>query len=212
MLAARQQKGKRMKWILGALLASGLASSAYATDRFPPLTPAQMTPRQKEVADAIMASRKNLSGPFPAWLRSPEMADRFQKAGEYVRYNTALPKALSEFVILVTAREWTCQIEWYLHVPEATAAGVNPKIIADIAARKRPSGMNADQTMLYDFGLHMHRDHGHVPEALFNQARARFGDKGVVDIIGINGYYDAVAMTINAADAPMPPGVKPPLD
>ena len=204
--------GKRMKWILGALIASCLVSSAYATDRFPLLKPDQMTPRQKEVADAIMASRKNLSGPFPAWLRSPEMADRFQRAGEYVRYNTALPKALSEFVILVTAREWTCQIEWYLHVPEATAAGVSPQIIADIAARKRPSGMNADQTMLYDFGLHMHRDHGHVPEVLFNQLRARFGDKGVVDIIGINGYYDAVAMTINAADAPMPPGVKPPLD
>jgi 4-carboxymuconolactone decarboxylase len=131
--------------------------------------------------------RKNLSGPFPAWLRSPEMADRFQRAGEYVRYNTALSKALSEFVILVTAREWTCQIEWYLHVPEATAAGVDPKVIADLVARKRPA-------------------------ALFNRVRARFGDKGVVDIIGINGYYDAVAMTINAADQPMPPGITPPLD
>jgi 4-carboxymuconolactone decarboxylase len=205
MLAANQRKRKRHE--------TDLASpAAHAMDRFPPLKPAEMTPRQKEVADEIMASRKNLSGPFPAWLRSPEMADRFQKAGEYVRYNTALPKALSEFVILVTAREWTCQIEWYLHVPEATAAGVSPKIIADLAARKRPAGMNADQTMLYDFSLHMHRDHGHVPDALFNQVRARFGDKGVVDIVGINGYYDAVAMTINAADQPMPPGIKPPLD
>jgi 4-carboxymuconolactone decarboxylase len=201
-----------MKWIAGTLALCLASSAAQAADRFPMLKPSEMTPRQKEVADAIMASRKNLSGPFPAWLHSPEMADRFQRAGEYVRYKTDLPKALSEFVILVTAREWTSQIEWYLHVPEATAAGLSPKIIADLAAKKRPAGMTADQAMLYDFSLHLHRDKGHVPDALFNQVKARFGDKGVVDIIGINGYYTAVAMTINAAEQPMPPGVKPPLD
>jgi 4-carboxymuconolactone decarboxylase len=200
-----------MKWIFGALAAFCLTAPALAQERFPVLTPQQMTPEQKKVADKIMASRKNLSGPFNPWLRSPELADRFQNVGEYVRYHSAIPKPLSEFVILITARNWTSQVEWQLHYPEAIAAGVKQQVLDDLAVKKRPRGMNADETLVYDFSTAMHRDKGRVSDALFNAVKKRFGEKGLIDLIGINGYYDAVAMTINAAEVPLPNAGPPPL-
>jgi len=200
-----------MKSIAGALAALCLMSSAGAAERFAQLAPEQMTPQQRKVADAIMQSRKNLGGPFNAWLRSPELADRLQNVGEYVRYNTALPKSLSEFAILITARKWTSQVEWQIHYPEALAAGVNASILADLAANRRPKGMSADQALVYDFTIGMQRDQGRISDALFEAVRTRFGEKSVVDLIGLNGYYDAVAMTINVAGVPLPAGVKPPL-
>jgi 4-carboxymuconolactone decarboxylase len=200
-----------MKRFAGVLALLCLTSVAQAEERFPVLQPEQMTPDQRKVADSIMQSRKNLSGPFNAWLRSPELANRFQNVGEYVRYNTSLPKPLSEFAILITARDWTSQVEWQIHYPEGLAAGISPQILADLAANKRPQGMSADQTLVYDFTIGMHRDKGRVSDALFGAVKKRFGEKGLVDLIGLNGYYDAVAMTINAAEVPLPPGVSPPL-
>ena len=206
-------RGKKtvLKWIAGILTLFGLVSTAAAQERFSELKPDQMTPDQRKVADAIMGSRKNLSGPFNAWLRSPELANRFQSVGEYVRYNSALPKQLSEFVILITARDWTSQIEWQIHYPEAIAAGVKPDVLADLAANKRPQGMTADQALIYDFSIAMHKDKGRVSDTVFQAVKARFGEKGLVDLIGLNGYYDAVAMTINAARVALPLGVEPPL-
>ena len=193
-----------MKWIPGALVSLWLIVPASAEERFPTLTPQQMTPDQKKVADKIMASRKNLSGPFNPWLRSPELADRFQNVGEYVRYHSAIPKPLTEFAILITARTWTSQVEWELHYPEAIAAGVKQQMLDDLAARKRPHNMNADEALVYDFSTAMHRDKGHVSDTLFSAVRKRFGERGLIDLIGINAYYDAVAMTINAAEVPPP--------
>ena len=200
-----------MKWIVGGFALVCLISTASAAERFSTLTPDQMTPDQRKVADQIMKTRKNLSGPFNAWLRSPELADRLQNAGEYVRYNTALPKDLTNFAILIAAREWTSQVEWQIHYPEAVAAGMSPKILADLAANKRPQGMSTDESLIYDFGIGMQRNKGRVSDKVFEAVRTRFGEKALVDLIGLNGYYDAVAMTINAAQVPLPPGVAPPL-
>lgn len=203
-----------MKLVAGTLfamlLAAPVTAPAMAQERFPVLTPQQMTPEQKKVADKIMGSRKNLSGPFNPWLRSPELADRFQNVGEYVRYNSAIPKNLSEFAILITARSWTSQIEWQIHYPEAIAAGARRQVLDDLAAGKRPRGMSADESLVYDFSIAMHQNKGHVSDRLFAAVKRRFGEKGLVDLIGINGYYDAVAMTINAAEMPLPgPGPLP---
>jgi 4-carboxymuconolactone decarboxylase len=195
---------------LGVCLALLLASPASA-ERYPVLTPDQMTPQQRAVAGSIMATRKNLDGPFNPWLRSPELADRFQKVGEYVRYNTSLSKPQSEFAILITARYWTSQAEWAIHYPAALAAGVPASVLDDLAVNKRPRGMSADETLIYDFCMGLHEGRGRLPDALFDAAKARLGDKGVMDLIGLNGYYDAVAMTINAAQMPLPGGARPPL-
>lgn len=188
-----------------------LAASAPSAERFPPLTPEQMTAQQKAVAERIMGSRKSLSGPFSVWLRSPVLADRMQQVGEYVRFNSSIPKSLSEFAIMVAARQWSSQLEWHLHYREAVGAGVPPALLADLAANRRPAGMQADEALVYDFSMAMHCGRGRAPDALVESVRSRFGDQGTVDLIGIASYYGAVAMTINVGKTPLPDGVEPPL-
>ena len=198
--------------------AVGLAAAAFLTvtavqagDRFPELKPEQMSPEQKKVAEAIMSGpRKSLSGPFNAWLRSPELADRLQKVGEYIRFNTSLPHRLNEFAILITAREWSSQYEWYAHYPLAIKAGLNPQVAADLAAGKRPADMQEDEKIVYDFSIQLHRDKK-VSDDTFKAAVAKFGEAGVMDLIGVNGYYDLVSMTLNTAEVNVPPGETPPL-
>ncbi len=197
------------KWIVAGL-ALCLAGPAMAQARFPIPPRDKMTADQKKVVDKIQASRGNLSGPFGPWLPSPEMADRFQSAGEYVRYHSVIPDGLHEFVILITARDWTSQVEWQIHYPAAIKAGIRKQILDDLAANKRPAGMNADETLVYDFSIAMHKDKGRVSDALFDAAKKRFGEKGVAELIGINSYYDMAAMSINAGRVPLPvPGPDP---
>lgn len=188
-----------------------LAAATPSGERFPPLTPEQMTAEQKQVAERIMGSRKSLSGPFSIWLRSPELADRMQQVGEYVRFNSTIPKRLSEFAIMVAARQWSSQLEWHLHYREAVGAGIRPALLTDLAANRRPAAMQADEALVYDFSMAMHCGRGHAPDALVDAVRSQFGDRGTVDLIGIASYYGAVAMTINAGQAPLPDGVEPPL-
>lgn len=200
-----------MKRFAGLMLVV-LAGTALAEDRFPLLTPETMTPAQKKVADAILSGpRGQIQGPFNAWLRSPEIADRFQKVGEYIRFNTSLPHHLNEFAILITAREWTSQYEWYVHHPLALKAGLNPNVAAALATGKRPTGMKADEELVYDFSVALHRNKGQVPDALFKKVRETFGEQGVTDLIAVNGYYSAVSMTLNVAEVALPPGTPPPL-
>ncbi len=201
-----------MKHVIGLAAAAFLTVTAVqAGDRFPELKPEQMSPEQKKVAEAIMSGpRKSLSGPFNAWLRSPELADRLQKVGEYIRFNTSLPHRLNEFAILITAREWSSQYEWYAHYPLAIKAGLNPQVAADLAAGKRPADMQQDEKIVYDFSIQLHRDKK-VSDETFKAAVAKFGETGVMDLIGVNGYYDLVSMTLNTAEVPVPAGEAPPL-
>lgn len=186
-------------------------AGATGPERLPPLAAEAMTPRQREVADAIAGGpRGGLRGPFQAWLRSPEVADRFQRVGEFVRFKSSIPAALNELAILVTAREWTAQFEWYAHRELAMKAGL-PAAIADAVARgERPGAMDADQTVVYDFASELHRDKS-VSDATYAAVVQRFGEQGAVDLIAACGYYVAVAMTLNVSRVPLPPGVEPPL-
>jgi 4-carboxymuconolactone decarboxylase len=171
-----------------------------------------MTPRQREVAEAIAGGpRGGLRGPFQAWLRSPEVADRFQRVGEYVRFQSSIPPALNELAILVTAREWTAQFEWHAHHALAMKAGLPPAIAEAIARGERPEGMDADQSAAYDFATELHREHS-VSDATYAAVVERFGEQGVVDLVAACGYYVAVAMTLNVARVPLPEGVPPPLE
>ena len=188
-----------------------LPAAAAAAERFPPLDPDQMTPEQKRIADDIVSGpRKSLSGPFSAWLRSPQLADRLQRVGDYLRFHSSVPARLNEFAILITARQWTAQYEWYAHYPLALKAGLDPKIAADLSAGKRPEGMSDDEAIVYDFCIELHRGQP-ISEKTFEAARAKLGDQGVVDLIAVNGYYDLVAMTLNAASVEVPAGTQPPL-
>jgi 4-carboxymuconolactone decarboxylase len=179
--------------------------------RFTPLTPETMTPDQKRGADNIMSGpRQGMRGPFNALLRSPELADHAQKLGAYVRFNTSIPPRLNELAILLTARHWTAQYEWYAHHRLAMKAGLSPDIAAAIAAGKRPASMQPDETVVYDF-CHEVLETGQASDKSFKAAVDKFGERGAIDLIGVIGYYSLVAMVLNVDRVPIPDGGKLPL-
>ena len=183
---------------------------AQKEPRFPPLKPDSMTAAQKQVYDQIAGGpRGGVRGPFNALLRSPELADRVQKVGEYLRFQSSLPARLNEFAIIINARFWNSQYEWYAHCPLALKGGLKPEIAADLAAGKRPAGMQADETVIYDFCTTLHRDHA-VDDALYARAVAAFGEPGVIDLIAVSGYYTLVSMVLNVAEIPLPEGAAKP--
>lgn len=183
-----------------------LAGSAFALtgERMPQIPLEKMTPAQRGVADAIMSGpRGRMSGPFNAWLRSPELADRLQKVGEYVRFQTSLDKRLNEMAILMTAQAWGAQYEWYAHAPLALKAGLDPATIAALGAGRKPDNMKDDEAIVWDFVTQLRRDHS-VDDAIYTRALEKFGEQGIVDLIAVNGYYGVVSMTLNVAHVSAP--------
>jgi len=179
--------------------------------RFPPLEPDEMTPEQRTAAEAIRSGpRGGLRGPFQAWLRSPELANRLQKVGEFVRYSSSVPARLNELAILITARAWDAQFEWWAHHRLALEAGLDPAVAADIAEGRRPASMRADETAVYDFCTEL-RATRRVSDATLAAALEQLGEQGVIELIGVSGYYDVVSMTLNVAEVALPDGVEPPL-
>ena len=197
---------------LAMMLAAGgfVAPATAAERRFPELSRDAMTPEQKAIADAIAAGpRKSGAGPFDAWLRSPVLADRLQKVGEYVRFESSLPKRLNEFAILIAGRYWNSPFEWDYHYPLAIEAGVAAGVLADLAAGRAPAGMSDEETLVYAFSTELRRDKA-VSDATYALALARLGERGIVDLVAVTGYYDLVCMTLNVAQVPVPPGSKAP--
>src|SRR6201994_2549238 len=198
---------RAMKTILRAtavcLLFAGSAV-ALTGERFPEIPLDKMTPQQRTVADAIMSGpRKGMSGPFNAWLRSPELADRLQKVGEYVRFNSSLDKRLNEIAIIMTAQYWGSQYEWFAHAPLALKAGLDPEIVAALGAGKKPEKMKDDEAIIWEFTTQLRRDH-HVDDAIYAKGVETFGESGVMDLVAVNGYYDVVSMTLNVAHVSPP--------
>lgn len=178
-------------------------------DRLPPMTEAQLTPAQRQaVADFKTARGVAISGPFYPLLRSPELMTRTRAMGDYLRFKSALPPRLSEFVILITAREWTQQYEWNAHYQIALKAGVTPEVANAIGEGRRPAAMSEEETILYDFCQELHRNKN-VSDATYARAIAKFGEQGVVDTVGISGYYTLLAMVLNTARTPAGPSPAP---
>jgi 4-carboxymuconolactone decarboxylase len=179
--------------------------------RLQPLTPDTMTAEQKRIADEIAAGpRGGMRGPFQAWLRSPALADRGQKLGEYCRFNTSIPPKLSELAILVTAQHWAAQYEWYAHARIAAERGVPAATIEAIRTGRTPAFEDADEALVYGFAREYYATR-RIGDATYKAAVARFGEAGIVDLVGIMGYYGLVAMTLNVFDMPLPDGVPEPL-
>ena len=152
-----------------------------------------------------------LGGPFNVWLRSPGIGDCVQKLGEEIRFRSSLPAKLNEMAILVTARFWTSQYEWYAHCKLALAAGLDPAVAQDIAEGRRPAQMDEDEAVIYDFSHELHEEQG-VSDANYKRALDRFGERGVFDLIAVNGFYSLVSMCLNVDRTPLPEGVPPPLN
>ena len=191
------------------VLACGL--TADAQDRMPPIPAEQLTEAQRKAAEDFRAARGTaLSGPFVPLLRSPEVMSRARAMGDYLRFKSVLPPRLSEFVILMTAREWSQQYEWNAHHALALKAGLNREIADAIAAGRRPERMAEDEEILYDFCLELQRNRS-VSDATYRRMVAKFGEQGVIDTTGIVGYYTLLAMVMNTARTPLPPGAAPQL-
>jgi 4-carboxymuconolactone decarboxylase len=191
--------------------------------RFKVLQPDEMTPAQKDLVEAIKSgprasvqgSAANAGGgtvgsPFNVFLRSPELGDSLQRAGTYIRFKSSLGLRLNEMAILMVARQWTAQYEWLAHHRLAMQAGLDPKIAEDIANNRRPSGMKADEEILYNFVREL-LDTRQVSDGVYKAALEKFGENGVMDLIGCVGYYTLVAMVLNVDRTPIPNDGKPPL-
>ena len=178
--------------------------------RFPDLPKEGMSDAQKRVYDAIAGGpRGSVRGPFAVLLRSPELADRVQKLGEHLRFHSTLPARLNEFAILINARFWGSKYEWYAHRPLALKGGLAESIADDVANGRRPAGMKDDEALVFDFCSVLHRQH-FVDDPLFTRAVSVLGEQGVVDLIGVSGYYTLVSMVLNVAEVPLPTGVASP--
>ena len=177
----------------------------------PPLAADQMTEAQrKAAADLVAGPRGGVIGPFVPLLRSPEFMSRLQKTGEYLRFHSVLGARLNEFVILLTARRWTQQFEWHAHYPIALKAGVTTDVAQAIADGRRPVGMAEDEELVYEFCDELFRTQG-VSDTTYAGAVAKFGEQGVIDMLGVAGYYSMLAMIMNVARTPLPEGASPPL-
>ena len=170
-----------------------------------------MTPDQQRVYDAIVAGpRGKVEGPLRVALHAPRLADAWQALGAELRFRTSLPPRQSELVILIVARHWTSQFEWYSHEPIARKAGVADDVVAALRAGREPAFAADDQQIVYDYTTELLRDHA-VGEVTYQRALDRLGTVGIVELTALVGYYVMVAMTLNAHELPLPDGAAPPL-
>ena len=179
--------------------------------RIHPPVPSQLDAAQRKVYDEIVAGpRGEVVGPLGVWLRRPELADRAQRLGAYARYGTSLPPVLSELAILVVARTWGSEFEWLVHKPIALAAGVPADAVEAIRSGRAPRLEDTAQSAVYAFCAALLSDH-HVDDDLYADAVRALGETGVVDLVGVLGYYSLISMTINAFRVPPPAGAEPEL-
>ena len=170
------------------------------------LSPGEMNPDQKATYDeAIAGKRGSAPPPMMAWLNSPEMARHATRLGEVVRFNTVFPAKLSEIAILVTARHWTSHYEWYAHKRLALKGGMDPKIIDAIRDRRTPDFDDPKGAMIYDVAKALHEGHT-LPKPLYEAAVELLGTRGLVEVIGLCGYYTMVSMTLNTFEFDLPDG------
>lgn len=179
--------------------------------RLAPLDLENLTPEQRAVADAIISGpRGGLRGPFESWLRSPGLAGPAQALGEHCRFGSALPRDLSEFAILLTGKHWRAQFEFWAHARLAREAGLPEEIIEAVRTGQPPACRNAAQQAIYDL-VTAYFAANRVPDTVFNRALAELGERGVVDLVGIVGYYGLVSMTLNVFEVSLPAGEPEPL-
>ena len=176
--------------------------------RLPELKNDQLDKRQREIHDAILSSRGNISGPFRTWLHSPELADRAQRLGEFARYQTGLAPQYSELAILIVARRYNCQVEWSLHESIAQRSGLKAPIIDAIRNKEQPDFKDEIAEALYDFSFQL-THHNFVDDSTYARAKRQLGAKTLVELTGLIGYYTLVAFTLNAFQVSLPADLPP---
>lgn len=181
-------------------------------DRFKPLTWEEMSPQQRTMIEHLLAGPRGgtAEGPFNVLLRSPEMGDLAQQWGGSTRFATTVPRKLYELAIIITARHWTSQFEWVAHHRGALQAGLNPATADAIGAGRRPAAMAPDEEAVYNFATEL-LDTKQVSDRTFEAAKRTLGERGVVELVNVMGWYGTVSMLLNVDRYPLPNGEKPPL-
>ena len=179
--------------------------------RIEPMKPAEMSAEQRRVGEEIAAPRGGkLGGPFAIWLRNPDMADRANRFGDYLRTGTSLPRHHVELVVLVTARFWTAQYEWHVHEHAALQAGVPKNAVAAIKAGRTPNLADPADQAIYALCTELYQTK-ELSDTTYARALEALGESSVVEIIAIAGFYTMVALTLNAFRVDIPDGGAPPL-
>jgi 4-carboxymuconolactone decarboxylase len=168
-----------------------------------------MKPEQRAVYAQTVAGRR---GSVPAnvmvWLRSPDLAARAQKLGELVRYDTSLKPRLSELAILVVAKRWQTQYEWAVHTAEARKAGVNESVIEAIRTGAAPFFTDHVDRVVFEFSSAVVAE-GRVSDEQYRTTLADLGERALVELVTLLGYYTMVAFTLNVFEIPAPGGARP---
>jgi len=199
--------GRLAKVVLAALsLAS--SASALAQDRMGPIPADQLTEQQAKALSEFVAARGQPTGPWIVLLRSPEVMSRARGLSDYLRYESILPGWLREFVILMTARQWSQNYEWNAHYRIAMEEGLSPEMARAIAEGRRPESMVDEEAILYEFCTELQRNQS-VSDATYARTLERFGEQGIVETVSLMGYYTMISMVLNTARTPLPAGVKP---
>ena len=203
---------KRRTIVLTTILAMILAlvMNANAQDRMPPIPADKLTEEQKNALAEFVAARGAPTGPWVVLLRSPEVMSRARALSDYLRFNSVLPPRLSEFIILMMARQWTQQYEWNAHYQLALNGGLDPDVAKAIAEGRRPERMKEDEEILYEFYTDLQRNNS-VSDVVYARAVSKFGEQGVVDTVSLMGYYTLISMILNTARTPLPANVTPAL-
>ncbi len=171
----------------------------------------EMTPEQREVHDEVVAGvRGRVVGPLRAVIHSPDLARRWSRLGEFLRYSTCLPGRLKELAIIVTGRYWNSQLEFLIHSQAAREAGLDPGCIESIRRGEAPSFADAADAEVYEFARSL-LETGNVEAAAHSVIVARFGARGAVELTSLVGYYSMVSMMLNVHEIPLPDGAAPPL-
>ena len=182
-----------------------------ALERMPMIPEERMTPEQKKAAAELAAGpRGEVKGPFVALLRSPDFMSRVQKVGEYIRFVCPIEKRINEFAAIIAARHWNQQFEWWAHYRQALEAGLKREIADAVREGRRPAGMAEDEEIVYDLLTEVLVNKG-ASDATYQRAVSKFGEQGVIDVIGIAGYYALLAMVMNVARTAVPEGPALPL-
>jgi 4-carboxymuconolactone decarboxylase len=190
----------------GVVRAARIEKQEETDMRLKLLSPGEMNPDQKSTYDESIASKRGKPPPpMMAWLNSPEMAKHATRLGAFLRFDTLFPAKLSEIAILVTARHWTSHYEWYAHKRLALTGGMDPKIIDDIRDRRTPKFDDPKGAMIYEVAKSLHEGHG-LSKGLYDDAIKVLSERGLVEIIGLCGYYTMVSMTLNTFEFDLPEG------
>lgn len=175
--------------------------------RTPFLRPEEMNVEQRRIYDEIVASRGTwLNGPFAPMLHQPRLADPAQRLGNFLRYHTSLAPHLSELAILVVARHWDCDFEWYQHAAIALKQGVSAAVVEAIRQDTVPQSLSEESALVHAFTQQLLKAH-RVSDDIYAQSRTAFGVTGVVELTALIGYYTLIALTLNAHQVPLPAGV-----